>query len=202
MTAALPEALYLDRLRTPIGEALLVTDKEGYLRLLDWSDFEARLQRLLRRMYGAVQLAAGDAPAQMRRALDDYFAGDLGRLRGIAWRTSGTAFQRKVWQALCAIPVGETLSYGALAARLGMPRAMRAVGLANGANPVSIVVPCHRVIGSDGSLTGYGGGLARKRWLLAHEGATFRDVRQQPVAAGFQNRTRPQSPTGSKPSAR
>jgi methylated-DNA-[protein]-cysteine S-methyltransferase len=185
--------LRLDRLRTPIGEALLVTDGDGALRLLDWSDVEARLALLLRRQYGPVELTPGRAPSVMRGALDGYFAGDLARLGDIRWRTAGTPFQRKVWKALCAIPAGKTLSYGALAARLGMPRAMRAVGLANGANPVSVVVPCHRVIGSDGTLTGYGGGLHRKRWLLRHEGAAFRET---------QNRTRPQSPTGSKPSAR
>jgi methylated-DNA-[protein]-cysteine S-methyltransferase len=214
MTAAPPDRLRLDRLKTPIGEALLVTDAEGCLRLLDWSDFESRLQRLLHRQYGAIDLMPGRAPAGMRRALDAYFAGDLDLLREIPWRTGGTPFQRKVWKALCSIPVGGTLSYGALAARLGMPRAMRAVGLANGANPVSVVVPCHRVIGSDGTLTGYGGGLHRKRWLLKHEGAAFReqpgsaDLRlaheraRTPALPMFQNRTRPQSPTGSKPSAR
>src|SRR5262245_53097882 len=153
MTAVPPDRLKLDRLKTPIGDALLVTDDDGHLRMLDWSDFEDRLQTLLRRQHGAVKLTAGRAPADMRRALDDYFACDVSRLRGIAWRTGGTPFQRKVWKALCGIPVGTTLSYGALAARLGMPRAMRAVGLANGANPISVVVPCHRVIGSDGSLT-------------------------------------------------
>jgi methylated-DNA-[protein]-cysteine S-methyltransferase len=175
MTVVPLERLLVDRLTTPIGEALLVTDADGCLRMLDWSDFEARLQRLLRRQYGAVALETGRAPAGVRRALDAYFAGDLVQLRTITWRTGGTPFQRKVWKALCAIPVGKTLSYGALAAKLGMPRAVRAVGLANGANPVSVVVPCHRVIGSDGSLTGYGGGLPRKRWLLTHEGAAFRD---------------------------
>jgi methylated-DNA-[protein]-cysteine S-methyltransferase len=175
MTAAPPERFRLDRLKTPIGEALLVTDADGHLRMLDWSDFESRLQKLLQRQYGTVELAPGRAPAAMRRALDDYFAGDLGQLRSIEWRTGGTPFQRKVWKALCAIPVGKTTSYGALAAKLGMPWAMRAVGLANGSNPISVVVPCHRVIGSDGSLTGYGGGLPRKHWLLKHEGAEFRD---------------------------
>lgn len=176
MTAAPPDRFHVDRMKTPIGEALLVTDADGCLRLLDWSDFEARLQRLLHRQYGAVEIVPGRAPAATRRVLDDYFAGDLAGLRTITWRTGGTPFQRKVWKALCGIPVGKTLSYGALAARLGMPRAMRAVGLANGANPVSVVVPCHRVIGSDGSLTGYGGGLHRKHWLLTHEGASFRDT--------------------------
>ncbi len=178
MPAALPDHFRLDRLETPIGEALLVTDGEGHLRMLDWSDFETRLERLLRRQYGAVDLKPGRAPADMRHALDGYFSGDLAQLRTISWRTAGTPFQRKVWKALCGIPTGKTLSYGALAAKLGIPRAMRAVGLANGANPISVVVPCHRVIGFDGSLTGYGGGLDRKRWLLTHEGAAFRDKPQ------------------------
>ena len=87
----------------------------------------------------------------------------------------GTAFQLAVWAALRAIPAGSTLSYGALAARLGRPAAVRAVGAANGANPIALFVPCHRVIAADGTLWGYGGGLERKRWLLAHEGAAFAD---------------------------
>lgn len=165
------EPLRLDRLPTPIGEALLVTDTEGVLRALDWADHEARLRRLLQRQGEPAPLVAGRAPEAVRRALDGYFAGELHRLAAIAWRTGGTPFQRAVWAALAQIPPGATVSYGALAARLGCPKAVRAVGLANGANPVSLVVPCHRVIGSDGSLTGYGGGLARKRWLLAHEAA-------------------------------
>ncbi|MBN9562330.1 MAG: methylated-DNA--[protein]-cysteine S-methyltransferase [Alphaproteobacteria bacterium] len=165
-----PERLLLDRLETPIGEALLVTDEAGNLRALDWADYEERMRRLLRLHYGTMPLEPGAAPTKVRQALEDYFAGDLSALKRIAWRTAGTTFQRMVWEALTRIPPGETLSYGALAARLGKPAAVRAVGTANGANPVSIVVPCHRVIGANGSLTGYGGGLARKRWLLAHEG--------------------------------
>jgi methylated-DNA-[protein]-cysteine S-methyltransferase len=176
MTATPPDRLLLDRLPTPIGEALLVTDGLGRLRALDWADHELRLIRLLRRHYGAVALAAGRTPADIRRALDVYFAGDLGVLDAIDCATAGTPFQRAVWAGLRAIGPGETLSYGALAARLGVPKAVRAVGLANGANPIGVVVPCHRVIGADGSLTGYGGGLDRKRWLLRHEGAAFRDA--------------------------
>jgi methylated-DNA-[protein]-cysteine S-methyltransferase len=106
----------------------------------------------------------------MRTALSSYFKGDLDRLGEIKWRVGGTLFQRKVWNALPGIPAGSTLSYGALAAKLGSPRAMRAVGHANGANPISVVVPCHRLIGANGSLVKYGGGLDRKRWLLRHEG--------------------------------
>jgi len=166
-----PERLDLDRLATPIGEALIVTDESGCLRALDWSDYESRLTRLLRRHYGSLAPQPGSAPRDIKRRLQQYFDGDIGCLSEIEWRTAGTPFQRRVWAALTTIPAGKTLSYGALATKLGCPNAVRAVGLANGANPVSVVVPCHRVIGSDGSLTGYGGGLPRKRWLLAHEGA-------------------------------
>ena len=90
----------------------------------------------------------------------------------------GTPFQRAVWAALRRIPAGETLSYGQLAAQIGKPKAVRAVGLANGSNPVGVVVPCHRVIGADGSLTGYGGGLPRKLWLLEHEGARLAPAKE------------------------
>ncbi len=168
-----PGRLTLDRMITPVGQAILVTDDQGRLRVLDFGDYEDRMVRLLTRAYGPVSLATGTAPSDIRQALEAYFAGEFSSLAGICWATGGTDFQRTVWQALTTIPPGETLSYGALAARIGRPKAVRAVGLANGANPVAIVVPCHRVIGSDGALTGYGGGLPRKQWLLTHEGAAF-----------------------------
>ena len=171
-----PAELRLHRLPTPIGEALALTDDEGRLRALDWTDYEHRLLRLMHRHYGPRETAEAPAPRPLRAALDDYFDGRLTALSGLPWATGGTAFQRRVWSALTAIPPGETLSYGALAARLGVPKASRAVGLANGSNPVSLVVPCHRVIGASGRLTGYGGGLHRKRWLLRHEGAAFVDA--------------------------
>jgi methylated-DNA-[protein]-cysteine S-methyltransferase len=101
--------------------------------------------------------------------------GKLDAIDTIPVDTGGTDFQRTVWQALRGIPAGTTLSYGALAAKIGCPRSVRAVGHANGANPISVVIPCHRLIGADGTLTGYGGGLGRKRWLLAHEGVDFAD---------------------------
>ena len=176
MSKDLPQRLIVDRLPTPVGEALVVTDEAGYLRAFDWADCEAGMARLLRLHYGALRPEPGAAPAELMRRLARYFAGELGALTGIAWRTGGTAFQRRVWQGLVAIPAGETRSYGTLAAALGCANSVRAVGAANGANPISVVVPCHRVIGSDGSLTGYGGGLARKRWLLRHEGAAFREA--------------------------
>jgi methylated-DNA-[protein]-cysteine S-methyltransferase len=170
MTKASPQTFTLDRLATPIGIMLLVSDGDGVLRALDFDDYEGRMKELLRLHYGAVSLNAGRAPQAMRAALSAYFDGDFAALKTIAWRVAGTPFQRKVWTALATIPVGTTLSYGALAARLDMPRAVRAVGHANGANPISVVLPCHRLIGADGSLVKYGGGLARKRWLLRHEG--------------------------------
>jgi methylated-DNA-[protein]-cysteine S-methyltransferase len=164
------ETFSVDRLKTPIGTALLVTDADGALCALDWEDFEARMKDLLRRQLGTISLKDGRAPHAIRSALSGYFDGDLVRLRAIEWRVAGTPFQRKVWTALAKIPAGTTMSYGALASRLKMPKAVRAVGHANGANPISIVVPCHRLIGADGSLVKYGGGLHRKRWLLRHEG--------------------------------
>jgi methylated-DNA-[protein]-cysteine S-methyltransferase len=170
-----PERLRLDRLATPIGEALIVTDETGILRAFDWADREAGMTRLLRLHYGSVVLEAGAAPGHVKRPLQRYFEGEVGGLAAIEWRTAGTPFQRAVWAGLTTIAPGETLSYGALAAKLGWPTAVRAVGTANGSNPISVVVPCHRVIGADGSLTGYGGGIERKRWLLNHEGAAFRD---------------------------
>lgn len=106
---------------------------------------------------------------QARRQLGDYFAGRR-RTFDLALAPSGTAFQKRVWSALTDIPFGRTENYGELARRIGSPKAARAVGLANGRNPLPIIVPCHRVIGADGSLTGYGGGIERKRWLLQHEG--------------------------------
>jgi methylated-DNA-[protein]-cysteine S-methyltransferase len=164
----------LDRLETPIGVALLVTDSDGVLRALDWEDYATRMRELLRLQYGTVALQEAQAPGQMRKALSAYFKGDLDRLNAIEWRVAGTPFQQKVWHALPGIPAGTTMSYGAMAARLDTPRAIRAVGHANGSNPISVVLPCHRLIGADGTLVKYGGGLSRKRWLLEHEGVALK----------------------------
>jgi methylated-DNA-[protein]-cysteine S-methyltransferase len=186
VTPVSPDRLLLDHLATPIGEALLVTDDHGHLRALDWRDFEPRMRRLLRRHYGpGTALESGRAPGAVVEALESYFAGQLSRLDAIACATGGTPFQRAVWAALRKIPAGQTLSYGALAVLLGHPQAARAVGLANGANPIGVVVPCHRVIGANGALTGYGGGLERKRWLLAHEGARLEGLANQRYAAAW-----------------
>ncbi len=169
--------LYADRLESTIGTLLLIHDRDGHVRALDFHDFESRMRRLLRLHYGAEgnDFAVEDraAPTTIRRAISDYFSGDLCAVNSIPVTTGGTSFQREVWAALRTIEAGTTLSYGALARQLGRPKSVRAVGSANGANPVAIVVPCHRVIGADGSLTGYGGGISRKRWLLTHEGVAL-----------------------------
>ena len=169
-----PLALTIDSLETPIGELLLVVDGEGRLRAVDWRDHEDRMLLLVRRYCGprGCTLATGRAAATA--ALGAYFKGDLAAIDRLPVASGGTEFQRRVWAALRRIPCGETVSYATLAKEIGHPSAVRAVGHANGANPVSVVVPCHRVIGADGTLTGYGGGLSRKSWLLAHEGAAFK----------------------------
>ena len=161
--------LQLERRASPISSLLLVTDDAGILRALEFADHEARMHRLLRLHYGDYTLREGAAPASLTRALDDYFDGSTDGLGDVRVATGGTPFQREVWKALRAIPAGTTISYGRLAAKLGRADASRAVGAANGANPIAIVVPCHRVIGANGTLTGYAGGLPHKQWLLDHE---------------------------------
>jgi methylated-DNA-[protein]-cysteine S-methyltransferase len=165
------ETFRLERLNTPTGLMLIITGPDDNLRAADWEDHEDRLWRLLRRHYGGTTTQLKTAPRKSpgALALQAYFDGDLDAITNIPVANNGTDFQREVWAALRRIPTGQTLTYGALAVKLGRPTSMRAVGLANGANPISIVVPCHRVIGANGSLTGYGGGIERKRWLLAHE---------------------------------
>jgi methylated-DNA-[protein]-cysteine S-methyltransferase len=164
MVAAL---LTCERLPTPMGELVVVSDEAGCLRIVEWADSSERTARLV--------AGAGLAPAGRRTraaaALAAYLGGELAAIDDLPMAATGTAFQRRVWAALRRIPCGHTMTYGELARRIGQPAAVRAVGHANGANPVSIVVPCHRLVGVDGALTGYAGGLARKRWLLAHEGA-------------------------------
>lgn len=163
--------LLIDRIDTPIGELLLVADRDGNLRALDWAEYEERMLRLLRLHYGkdGFKLEPAHNPHGLRDAINSYFAGDINAIDHIAVETAGTPFQRSVWNKLRNIPSGSPISYGKLAEQIARPTAVRAVGLANGSNPIGIVVPCHRVIGSNGSLTGYGGGLERKQWLLEHE---------------------------------
>ncbi len=160
--------LTLDHVSSPIGTLLLVSDGEA-LRLLEFEDHEARLHRALSRLHPACTLTPGHLAEAACRRLAAYFDGDLNALDGISVRPHGTEFQHRVWQALRRIPPGTTTTYGRLAAAISAPRSSRAVGLANGANPIAIVIPCHRVIGADANLAGYGGGLHRKAWLLRHE---------------------------------
>ena len=163
--------LLIDRMETPIGELLIVADHHGNLRAVDWTDHEARMRRLLRLHYGedGFRLEPTGKASRFANAMGSYFAGDLTAIDQLPTQTAGTPFQRMVWRALREITCGSTVSYAKLAGRIGRPAAVRAVGLANGSNPIGVVVPCHRVIGADGSLTGYGGGIVRKRWLLDHE---------------------------------
>lgn len=163
------DALFLDRVATPIGEILLVADAQGVLRALEFADRPERWRRDFARRFQARALSEKRDPGGLATLLGRYFKGDMAALDAIRTDGSGTDFQRACWANLRRIPAGTTTTYGALAAKMGKLQAMRAVGLANGANPIAIVVPCHRVVGSDGSLTGYGGGLERKRWLIDHE---------------------------------
>lgn len=161
--------LRLERIASPLGEILVVRDGDDCLRALDFADFADRMHRLLRRQVGPVALTERPVSGPLRDAVEAWFAGETAALERWPVRLGGTAFQRLAWQALQAIPAGSTATYAMQAARIGRPTAARAVGMANGANPVAIRVPCHRVIGANGALTGYGGGLWRKEWLLAHE---------------------------------
>jgi methylated-DNA-[protein]-cysteine S-methyltransferase len=160
------------RIDSPIGTILAVTDGSA-LHALDFHDYTERMQRLVQVHYGAVELDEQHDALGLRDRIARYFSGDFTAFDGLPLLTNGTPFQRSVWDALLKIPVGTTTSYGALARSLGDVKTTRAVGLANGANPIAIVVPCHRVIGADGTLTGYGGGLHRKAWLLRHEGVAL-----------------------------
>lgn len=163
--------LKMDRIETPIGTLFIVADTEGNLRATEWSDHDHRLRAWMQAHYGkkGFRLEHSSNPSGLTQAISAYFAGDLQAIDTLPVQTNGTPFQLEVWRELRKIPCGATISYAELARRIGRPKAVRAVGLANGSNPIGVVVPCHRVIGSNGSLTGYGGGIERKRWLLDHE---------------------------------
>jgi len=161
--------LFIDRFESSLGEILLVSDGEQ-LCALDYADYENRMTRLLKRHYPDFQLREVRDPQGFSSVIHAYFAGDIACINGIPVDTGGTAFQQQVWSALRTIPPGTALTYGELATQLGKPTAYRAVGMTNALNPIAIVVPCHRLVGANGTLTGYAGGLERKRWLLQHEG--------------------------------
>ncbi len=180
--------LVLDTFDSPIGTVTLASDGCA-LVALDFGEPPERVLPRVRARFGpGAAIREGRDPQGFTSRVRAYFAGELDALAGCPADGGGTPFQRRVWAALREIPPGETLSYSALAALVGVPNASRAVGLANGRNPIAIAVPCHRVVGADGSLTGYAGGIERKRWLLGHE-----------AAAAF--RLRPRGPPGAAPRA-
>jgi methylated-DNA-[protein]-cysteine S-methyltransferase len=161
--------LEMTALTSPLGE-LTAAWHDDALCAFGFSEHWPRLERGLRRRFGAFTTRRGDG-ARLQARLDAYFAGDLAAFDELALDPGGTAFQRAVWDALRRIPPGATTTYGALAQAIANPAAVRAVGAANGANPIWLMIPCHRAIAAGGALTGYAGGLERKRWLLRHEGA-------------------------------
>jgi methylated-DNA-[protein]-cysteine S-methyltransferase len=159
----------VDEIASPLGSMVLVSDGTAVVTL-DFADCRQRFDDSLKRRFGSVELLPTPDPGGFSSAVRSYLAGDREAVAKLPVRLAGTPFQETVWAALRSIPIGSTTTYGELAARLGRPGSARAVGRANALNPVAIAVPCHRVIGADGSLTGYAGGVERKRWLLAHEG--------------------------------
>jgi methylated-DNA-[protein]-cysteine S-methyltransferase len=166
---------------SPIGE-ITAAARAGRVCALSFTErWPQRRVQLGNRFQQVAFRPVGDSAAVLFR-LHDYFAGDLEALAALEVDPGGTAFQQRVWRELQNVPAAQTISYGELARRIGSPAACRAVGAANGANPVAIVIPCHRVIGTKGDLTGYGGGIERKRWLLDHERrAASRDALSQAV---------------------
>jgi len=173
--------LFLNHLTSPLGDMLLVIDAEQRIRALDFADHRAHLHRLLREHYGQYDLIDAPVAGLIEPKLRAYFAGAFDALDDVATATNGSDLQRQVWAALRAIPAGEVTTYGALARELGYDdsRMAKEIGAAVGANPIAIVVPCHRVIGADGDLKGYAWGLHRKKWLLEHEGAKLRGATDQ-----------------------
>ena len=165
--------LLQDKIDTPVGPLWIVCDEQFHLRAVEWEEHSARMEQLLELHYRheGYQRVDSHDPGGLSSRLGDYFSGDLAVIETLPTATAGTPFQREVWKTLRTIPCGQVMHYGQLAEALGRPGAARAVGAANGSNPVSIVVPCHRVIGSNGKLVGYAAGLAVKEKLLELERA-------------------------------
>lgn len=157
----------LSQVPTPVGE-LTVASTDGHIAICEFSDHKERVAKQLRRFYSGCTIQHGSLKTTIIQAFEAYFSGNTIALDSLETRPFGTAYEQTVWERLRRIPVGTTTSYGALAQELNS--SARAVGRANGRNPVALIHPCHRVIGADGSLTGYAGGLKRKHWLLQHEG--------------------------------
>jgi methylated-DNA-[protein]-cysteine S-methyltransferase len=164
--------LFVDYIPSPIGTIVIVVDGDKMCSL-DFEDYSERMMKLLKRRYDEVRLKQVADPLGFSTLIRNYFAGDYESLTAIPVNTGGTPFQQQVWTALRGITTGQTLSYSRLAAVIGRPKAARAVGMAVSLNPVAIVLPCHRVLGSNASITGYAGGVDRKQWLLRHEHAYF-----------------------------
>ena len=158
------------RYDSPIGALGLATDQDGVVVGCSFEG-ESRLDRVMERCWPQAKIGPGEPVAAVVEALDAYFSGARDALQIVAWRVPGDDFQPHVWRALADIPAGMTISYGEMAKRAGEPGAAQAAGTALNRNPIPLILACHRVIGADGSLTGFGGGLGRKEWLLRHEGA-------------------------------
>ena len=166
-------ALSIDRMPSPIGDIVIVTDDTALLAI-DFDDGDGRIEAHLARHFPDKPLVPTHDPLGMTSRMAAYLGGDMTAFDGVKVAPTGTDFQRGVWLALRDIPAGSTESYRDLAHRVGRTKGFRAVGMANSRNPIAVVLPCHRVIGANGTLTGYAGGLDRKAWLLKHEGASFR----------------------------
>ena len=186
--------LKMDEIETPIG-TLRMAALEGTLCAVGFADHWAALAAALQQRFGEVRVERQADPGGATSRLAAYFAGELSALDDLRVDVGGTPFQRRVWTALRTIPAGRTASYSEVARAIGRRGAVRAVGAANGANPISIVVPCHRVIRADGSLCGYGGGIERKRWLLQHERAVVAPCRiEKAIHANPEMQDEAQSP--------
>ncbi|MCC2636774.1 MAG: cysteine methyltransferase [Moraxellaceae bacterium] len=163
--------IYIDIISSPLG-VLLVAHCSGYLCALDFQDYESRFRQMLARRFGNIPLERRAAPEAIQKPLAAYLSGEnIEAVQDIPVHASGTRFQRQVWNALRSIPAGGLWSFADVARLIGQPSAVRDVESAVARNPLAIIVPCHRLVGSAGELVTYVGGLARKRWLLAHEGA-------------------------------
>jgi len=180
---------------SPLGEIRVALKNEKLVGLAFLDSWD-RVERHLTRWFPREDLRAVERAREIEDRLEAYMAGELEGLAGLPLETAGTDFQRRVWKAIRGVPPGQSASYTDLAVAAGAPNAVRAAGTACGANPVWLVIPCHRIVRSDGDLGNYGGGLGRKEWLLAHEGA-------EPRAPGMCPRpARPPRSAGGRPSTR
>ena len=164
--------LMIGQIDSPIGPLAIACDAEGAVRGVSFGE---GLERAMRREYPGAVMTPGETPEAVRETLAAYFAGDAEALTRVVWSLDGAAagdgFQARVWRALAEVPAGRTISYGEMAKRAGDPGAAQAAGTALNRNPIPLVLACHRVVGADGAMVGFGGGLERKTWLLRHEGA-------------------------------